>query len=192
MNLEKIKQAIVNDPENKQHIDMSWEPLYTADKQAKIVIVGQAPGRIAQETGVPWNDASGKNLRQWLGVSDKTFYDPKQFALIPMDFYFPGTGKSGDLPPRKDFAEKWHPVLFEQMQNVELVILVGQYAQKYYLGDSIKKNLTETIKSSEEYLPKYFPLVHPSPRNNIWQAKNRWFQEQTVPCLQKRVSKILE
>ena len=155
------------------------------------MIIGQAPGRLAQKSGVPWNDASGNNLRSWLGITDDVFYDLTQIALIPMDFYFPGAGKTGDLPPRPGFTDKWHPLILEQMPNIELIILVGQYAQKCYLGDRAYKTLTETVHRADEYLPEYFPLIHPSPRNNIWQAKNPWFSEQIVPLLQKTVSRIL-
>ena len=127
---DKIFEAIKNDPANKKYTQAGIDPLYVAPKEAKILIVGQAPGKRAQDTRLFWNDPSGDNLRAWMGVSREEFYQSKDFAILPMDFYFPGKGKSGDLPPRKDFAKKWHPLLLEQMPNIELTLLVGSYATK--------------------------------------------------------------
>ncbi|MGT2958697.1 uracil-DNA glycosylase [Streptococcus bovimastitidis] len=190
--MDKIFKAIMDDKENKQYTEQGIEPLYSAPKAAKIAIIGQAPGIIAQETKIFWNDRSGLKLREWLGVDNDTFYHSDQFAILPMDFYYPGKGKSGDLPPRKGFANKWHQPILETLSELEIMILVGQYAQNHYLGKSKKKNLTETVKHFEDYLPDYFPLVHPSPRNQIWQKKNPWFEEQVVPQLQKRVARLLK
>lgn len=190
--MDKIFKEIMDDEENKTYTDKGIEPLYAAPKTAKIVIVGQAPGIIAQETKIYWNDRSGIRLRKWLDVDNDTFYNSGLFGIIPMDFYYPGKGKSGDLPPRNGFADKWHQKILKTMPNVELIILVGQYAQKHYLGKESKKTLTETVRSFEEYLPNYFPLVHPSPRNQIWIKKNSWFQDQVIPTLQKRVAEILK
>ncbi|NLC41909.1 MAG: uracil-DNA glycosylase family protein, partial [Erysipelothrix sp.] len=139
-----------------------------------------------------FRDVSGDRLREWLGIDEETFYTPQNFAVLPMDFYFPGKGKTGDLPPRKDFASRWHPLLLNEMKQIQLIILVGSYAQKYYLKDNMKSNLTQTVKSFGEYLPKYFPLVHPSPLNRRWEAKNPWFNEEVLPVLKHRVHKILE
>ncbi|MEI8223802.1 MAG: uracil-DNA glycosylase family protein [bacterium] len=191
MNLKQIKGEIINDKENKPFHKKGWEPIYTAHKSAKILIIGQAPGRLAQESNVPWNDLSGDNLRAWLGMIKEIFYDEKKVALVPMDFYFPGSKERGDVPPRKGFAEKWHPLILENMPNIELTILIGQYSQELYLGTKRKKSLTETVKSFEEYLPNYLPLVHPSPRNNIWLKKNPWFKEEIIPKLQKIVRRIV-
>jgi uracil-DNA glycosylase len=191
MKLSAIKSAIAHDIANVAFAKKGWEPIYTSNPLARILIIGQAPGRIAQETGIPWNDASGDNLRAWLGISRDVFYDEKKIALVPMDFYFPGSKERGDVAPRKGFAEKWHPLILEQMPRVELTILIGQYSQEYYLGDRRKGTLTETVHSFKQYLPKYFPLVHPSPRNNIWQKKNPWFKEEVIPGLQKLVQIIL-
>lgn len=190
--MDNIFKEIMDDEENKTYTDKGIEPLYAAPKTAKIVIVGQAPGIIAQETKIYWNDRSGIRLREWLDVDNDTFYNSGLFGIIPMDFYYPGKGKSGDLPPRNGFADKWHQKILKTMPNVELIILVGQYAQKHYLGKESKKTLTETVRSFEEYLPNYFPLVHPSPRNQIWMKKNSWFQDQVIPTLQKRVAEILK
>lgn len=159
-------------------------PIVQASTTSKIVIIGQAPGQKAQNSGIPWDDASGNNLREWLGVSKETFYDEKIFALIPMGFCFPGTGKSGDLPPRPECATLWHQQLLESMKEVKLTLLIGQYAQNYYLKNNSKRTLTDTVKNYYEYLPDFLPLPHPSPRNNIWQKKNSWFKESVIPTLQ--------
>ncbi|MDO5750106.1 MAG: uracil-DNA glycosylase family protein [Rothia sp. (in: high G+C Gram-positive bacteria)] len=179
------------DPANVQFTAQGWEPIYTASPTATLVIIGQAPGIKAQESQVAWNDASGKNLRSWLGIEESVFYDPAQVALLPMDFYFPGKGKSGDKPPRKDFAPTWHPRILEQMPNVQLTLLIGQYAQKHYLGKSAQKNLTETVRAFADYGPEFMPLVHPSPLNFRWQKANPWFEEQVIPALRERVAQVL-
>jgi len=191
MSFEEINQAIIDDEMNREMIAKGYEPLYTAGPKAKIVIVGQAPGSRAQASMKPWNDASGILLRKWLGVSEEQFYNPELIALIPMDFYYPGKGVHGDLPPRRDFAEKWHPKLLEMMPDVRLIVLIGAYAQKYYLGKDAKTNLTETVRAYEEYLPNYFPLVHPSPLNFRWRAKNPWFDTDVLPVLGKKIANIL-
>lgn len=187
-----IKRSIINDPMNVEMKSKGYQPLYSAGAKAQLVIIGQAPGIRAQESMKPWDDASGATLRSWFGISDEQFYDPNQVALIPMDFYYPGKGASGDLPPRKGFAEKWHGQLLDLMPNVQLIILIGAYAQKYYLGESIKKNLTETVRSHRDYAPTYFPLVHPSPLNFRWQAKNPWFEKEVVPKLRENVARVLQ
>lgn len=187
-----IRNDIIGDPMNVDMKKREYEPVYTAGAKAKIVVIGQAPGRKAQESGIPWHDASGEMLRSWMGVSDEQFYDPDTVALMPMDFYYPGKGAHGDLPPRKEFASKWHAKLLENMPQVELIILVGAYSQKYYLGKNAGRNLTETVFHYTDYLPTYFPLVHPSPLNFRWQAKNPWFRADVVPALRETVAKILK
>lgn len=189
--LEDIKKAIMVDPQNQVYTERGIEPLFAAPKSARINIVGQAPGIKAQETRLYWNDKSGDRLREWMGVDYDTFYHSGYFAVIPMDFYFPGHGKSGDLPPRKGFAEKWHQQILELLPDLELTILIGQYAQKYYLHQKGTVKLTDTVKHYQDYLPEYFPLVHPSPRNQIWLAKNPWFAEQVIPDLQANVQQII-
>ena len=189
---QKIFEEICDDPENKEMKQKWYEPVYTAWAKAKIVIVGQAPGRKAQETKKPWNDVSWETLRKWLWVTEEQFYDSDLISLIPMDFYYPGKGNHWDLPPRKWFAEKWHPILLENMPEVKLFILIWAYSQKYYLAKNIKSNLTETVHSYEEYLPKYFPIVHPSPLNFRWRSKNPWFENEVIPELQKLVRKIID
>lgn len=168
-----------------------YDPVYTAGPKARIVIVGQAPGSKAQASRTPWHDMSGILLRKWLDVTDEQFYDPELIALVPMDFYYPGKGAHGDLPPRKDFAKKWHPRLLALMPEVKLIVLVGAYSQAYYLGKNARRNLTETVLAFDEYGPHYFPLVHPSPLNTNWRAKNPWFETAVVPVLKDRVHDIL-
>ncbi len=167
-------------------------PVVTASPRSKIVIVGQAPGLVVHQTGIPWDDKSGDNIRSWLQVDKETFYNTEKIALIPMGFCYPGKNKSGDLPPRKECAPLWHNHLFNKIENAELIILVGKYAQDYYLKKEAKTNLTETVKNYKEYLPRYFVLPHPSPRNNIWQAKNQWFKQEVIPELQVLIKKILK
>lgn len=153
-------------------------PVLQASSSAKILIVGQAPGIKVHETGIPWNDASGERLREWLGLSVEIFYDEKKIAIVPMGFCYPGTGPHGDLPPRKECYPLWHKKLLSQMPEIKLSLLIGQYAQQAYLGKRRKKSLTDTVRAWREYLPEYLPLPHPSPRNNIWLAKNPWFEDE--------------
>lgn len=173
----------------KDFLPNAPKPIIQASTSSKIIIIGQAPGQKVQKTGIPWDDASGENLRSWLGVDKSVFYNDKIFALVPMGFCYPGTGTSGDLPPRKECAELWHKQVMNQLKSVQLTLLIGQYSQNYYLGATAKKNLTETVKSYKEYLPTYLPLPHPSPRNNIWQKKNSWFSDELLPLLQEKVAK---
>ncbi len=188
--LTQIKNAIMADLQNKSFTERGIEPLFSAPTSARINIVGQAPGVKAEQTHLYWNDKSGDRLRKWLGVDRETFYHSDLFAVIPMDFYYPGKGKSGDLPPRKGFAEKWHPQILSDLPNIELTILIGQYAQKYYLPENTL-NVTETVQNYAKFLPHFLPLVHPSPRNQLWLAKNPWFEQEVVPRLQQRVKEIL-
>lgn len=167
-------------------------PVVRASRTSKLLIIGQAPGRKVHESGIPWDDASGKNLRKWLGISEQLFYDESKVALIPMGFCYPGTGKSGDLPPRPECAPLWHERLLKQFDSLKLILLVGQYAQRYYLGNGIKKTLTETVKAYPNYLPKYLPLPHPSPRNQIWMKKNPWFELELLPKLKEHTSEALK
>jgi uracil-DNA glycosylase len=167
-------------------------PVLQAGVDAKIVIIGQAPGQKVQNSGIPWDDQSGNELRRWLGVTRAEFYDEKNFALVPMGFCYPGKGSSGDLPPRPECAPLWHVPLLKKMKMIKLIILIGQYAQKYYLGNKLKPTLTETVKNYKEYLPDFLPLVHPSPRNKIWQKKNPWFEVEVIPQLQKIVAHSLK
>ena len=186
-----IAEEIAADPANASYTKRGIDPLFFAGPQCRIMIVGQAPGRIAEETGIVWNDRSGDRLRDWMGIDRDTFYHSGKLAIVPMDFYFPGTGKSGDLAPRKDFADKWHPRLLELMPHLDMTILVGAYATRRYLDLKSSASLTDVVRDYKHYLPTYFPLVHPSPRNQIWMKKNPWFDEEVLPQLKARVGELL-
>ena len=174
------------------HLALGPRPVLTAHPKSKIVVIGQAPGTVVHKSGIPWDDKSGDNLRNWMQIDKSTFYNRKQIALIPMGFCYPGKGKTGDLPPRKECAPLWHNTLFEQMNKVQLVLLIGKYAQDYYLQISTKATLTEIVRNFEDYLPEYFVLPHPSPRNNIWQAKNEWFKKEVIPELRRSIKNVLQ
>ena len=189
--IEKIKEEIIADPMNESYTREGIEPLFKASVHARIAIVGQAPGRKAEETRLFWNDPSGDRLRQWLEMSREEFYSTDRIAQLPMDFYYPGKAKTGDVPPRKGFAEKWHPLLLAEMPNIEIILLIGNYAQKYYLDKNREKNLTETVRNFQKYLPKYFPLVHPSPLNIGWLKRNLWFEKEVIPVLSDMVSRLI-
>jgi len=167
------------------------KPILLAGASARVMIVGQAPGRRVHETGIPWNDPSGDRLRSWLGVGREAFYDTARFAIIPTAFCYPGTGKGGDLPPRPECAPLWHPPLREALPAVELILLVGQYAQAYYLGERRKANLTETVRAWREYGPAFLPMPHPSPRNQMWLKRNPWFEEEVIPELRRRLAALI-
>ncbi|MEV0074511.1 MULTISPECIES: uracil-DNA glycosylase family protein [unclassified Amycolatopsis] len=183
-----VVDELTSDPSNAWARDLGYRPVWAGSPASRIAIIGQAPGRRAQESGIPWDDASGVRLRSWLGVSDEEFYDPSLFAIVPMDFYFPGKGKTGDLPPRKEFAPRWHPQILSRMPHITLRVLIGAHAQRYYLKGRSKTNLTQTVRSYCDYLPAEFPLVHPSPLNYRWHGKNSWFTAEVVPELARRVS----
>ena len=176
----------------KEHLPLGPRPILSAHPKSKIIIIGQAPGSKVHNSGIPWKDASGNELRSWLGVTENQFYDERNFALIPMGFCYPGKGPSGDMPPRSECAPHWHNKILPKLNEAKLILLIGHYAQGYYLKDSISENLTFTVKAYKKYLPHYFPLPHPSPRNRIWQKKNPWFKKNVVPALFKQVSKLLE
>lgn len=182
-----IRQCRVCEP----FLEMGVNPVVRASETAELLIVGQAPGRVVHQTSIPWNDKSGENLRNWLDMDKDVFYDTSKIAIVPMGFCYPGTGKSGDLAPRPECAPLWHSSLLTRMPKLKLALLIGQYAQKYYLKEQAKPTLTETVKNFEAYLPNYFVLPHPSPRNNIWQAKNEWFAEEVIPVLRETVQEIL-
>ena len=167
-------------------------PVWQGHPAARLRIVGQAPGRKVHESGIPWDDKSGERLRRWLGVEKDAFYDARKVALIPMGFCYPGRGKSGDLPPRPQCAPLWHAALDKHLLKVRLTILVGQYAQAYYLGSRRKKTLGETVEAWRQYLPLGFlPIVHPSPRNQIWLKKNAWFERDLVPEIAEAVRDLM-
>jgi len=168
------------------------KPILQIHPQAKILIAGQAPGQRAHDANLPFDDPSGDRLRDWLGVSKETFYNPTKIALVPMGFCFPGAGKSGDLAPRKECAEKWRDPLLRQLTHVKLTVILGAYAQAYHLETNRKTTLTEQVKASKAWLEQgKIVLPHPSPRNNRWLAQNRWFEEEILPLLKARIVQIL-
>lgn len=191
MSIQDIINKIKQDERNIEYTKRNIPPILQVSKSAKILIIGQAPGKKVEESLIPFNDKSGETLISWMGIDKDIFYSNK-IAILPMDFYYPGKGKTGDLPPRKFIAKEYHKPILDELGNIELTILVGKYSMDYYLKGRKKKNLTETVRCFDEYLPKYFPIVHPSPLNFRWQAKNPWFLKDVVPVLKKNVCEILE
>lgn len=173
----------------EKSLPLGPNPVLRASASARLLIVGQAPGTRVHATGIPWNDPSGDRLRQWLQMDREQFYDESRIAIVPMGFCYPGRGKSGDLPPSPDCAPLWHEPLLAQMPELQLVLLVGSYAQAHYLGKS-RETLTQRVQRWADFGPRYFPLPHPSPRNIAWLQRNPWFDEQVIPALRQRVSTI--
>ncbi|MBT4098112.1 MAG: uracil-DNA glycosylase family protein [Gemmatimonadetes bacterium] len=174
----------------KDDLPLGPRPVVQLHPQAKILIAGQAPGSKVHASGIPFDDPSGKRLREWLGVPRETFYDPKQIAILPMGFCFPGTGTSGDLPPRPECEPAWREQLLAKLRHIDVTLVLGQYAQAYHFGDS-KQTLTDLVKDWRSHWPELVPLPHPSPRNNRWLRNNPWFEKELVPALQKRVATAL-
>jgi len=174
------------------HLPNPPKPILLAAASATLMIVGQAPGRKVHETGIPWNDPSGDRLREWLKLGREQFYDTRRIAIIPAGFCYPGTGVNGDLPPRPECAPLWHPRLRAMLSHIKLTLLVGNYAQAYYLGDRMKSSVAETVRAYQEYLPEFLPLPHPSPRNHGWLKSNPWFGRKVIPQLHLLVSRALE
>ncbi len=162
-------------------------PVLVAHRQARILVVGQAPGTKVHQSGIPFDDASGERLRHWMGVERTAFYDALMVSFLPMGFCYPGRGPSGDLPPRPECAVAWRTKLLAQLPHIQLTLLVGQYAQAWHLGARRKATLTETVRAWRDYGPALLPLPHPSPRNNIWLRRNPWFELEVVPALRDRV-----
>ena len=187
---DKIIKKLKEDSRNKSYTERGIPPIFQVSPKAQILIIGQAPGKKVEESLIPFNDKSGEKLVQWMGIDRDTFYSEK-IAILPMDFYYPGKGKTGDLPPRSFIAKEYHKDILDLMPDIKLTILIGSYSMKYYLGKGMKENLTETVRSYKEYLPKYFPIVHPSPLNFRWQKANPWFEGEVVPVLRDMVGKIL-
>lgn len=159
-------------------------PVLQADPRATVLVAGQAPGRRVHDSGVPFDDASGDRLREWMGVTREVFYSPEKIAILPMGFCYPGTGKSGDLPPRAECAAAWRTQLLNRLPNLKLTLVIGQYAHRWHLA-KLQKNLTETVRVWRDYGQRTIPLPHPSPRNNIWLKKNPWFAESLLPDLRE-------
>ncbi|MFN3751575.1 MAG: uracil-DNA glycosylase family protein [Thiobacillus sp.] len=167
------------------------KPILRASPTARLLIVGQAPGRRVHETGIPWNDPSGDQLRLWLGMTREVFYDESRIAIVPTGFCYPGTVHGSDLPPRPECAPLWHPVLRAAMPAIRLTLLIGAYAQAYYLGKRRGRTLTDTVAAWRDYAPDFLPLPHPSPRNRAWLKRNPWFEAEVLPSLRKRVGDAL-
>ena len=173
------------------HLSHAPRPVLRASAAARLLIVGQAPGRRVHETGIPWNDPSGDLLRQWLQLGREQFYDVSRIAIAPAGFCYPGTVRGGDLPPRRECAPLWHPRLIPLMPQLRLVLLVGRYAQAYYLGTG-KERVADTVQAYAEHVQQgYFPLPHPSPRNRLWLKRNAWFELEVLPALRARVGTLL-
>jgi uracil-DNA glycosylase len=173
------------------YLPLGPRPIVQVHPSARILIAGQAPGRKVHETGVPFNDASGERLRAWLGISREVFYDKRQVAILPMGFCFPGTGKSGDLPPRPECAAAWRAPLLAGLKNLQLTLVMGQYAQAYHLPNA-GVTLTDAVLAWRDHWPRVVPLPHPSPRNNPWLKRNPWFEVELLPVLRERVAQVLD
>jgi uracil-DNA glycosylase len=174
-----------------EHLPLGPRPILQLHPHARILVAGQAPGRKVHESGVPFADASGDRLREWLGLSAEVFYDPQHVAILPMGFCFPGTGKAGDLPPRPECAPAWREKLVRQLKGLRLTLVIGQYAQAYHLPGA-GASVTSTVQSWRLHWPGVVPLPHPSPRNNMWLRRNPWFEKELLPQLRLRVTQILE
>jgi uracil-DNA glycosylase len=174
----------------KDQLPLGVRPVVQIHPESRVLIAGQAPGAKVHASGVPFDDASGRRLREWLGVTPQEFYDPRKFAILPMGFCFPGTGKSGDLPPRPECAPAWRDQLLGRLVNLEMTLVLGQYAQRYQFGDA-KVTLTERVKCWRDTWPAAIPLPHPSPRNNLWLKRNPWFEVELLPQLRAQVAAIL-
>ena len=173
-----------------KHLPHGVRPVVQLDPNAKILIAGQAPGSKVHKTGIPFDDPSGERLRGWMGVDKELFYDATKIAILPMGFCYPGTGKSGDLPPRKECAQQWRNKLLELMPNIKLTLVIGKYTIRWHLPNAGNESLTNTVKSWKTHWPSKLPLPHPSPRNNIWLKKNAWFETEIIPVLQKQIKSI--
>ena len=172
------------------HLPLGPRPVLQLDATARILVAGQAPGRKVHASGQPFTDASGDRLREWLGVTPAVFYDAAQVAILPMGFCYPGTGKSGDLPPRHECAETWRATLLQRLPALQLTLVIGQYALAYHLPEA-KGSLTDVVRAWRDHWPAVVPLPHPSPRNNLWLRRNPWFEEELLPRLRRRVATVL-
>ncbi len=175
----------------KNSLPRGIRPVFQVHSESRILIAGQAPGRKVHDSGIPFDDASGERLRDWMAISKDTFYDAMSIAVLPIGMCYPGAGKSGDLPPRKECAPAWRKLLLSQIKNLQLTLVIGQYAMAYHLPNT-KGSLTSIVKSWKTFMPDIIPLPHPSPRNNIWLKKNPWFQEELIPALRLRIKESLK
>ncbi len=188
-------QQFVKDVKNcvvcQESLPRGANPVFQFHPSARILIAGQAPGRKVHETGIPFNDPSGDRLRSWLGISGDIFYDAKKIAILPMGFCYPGTGHSGDFPPRPECAKKWRHPMLERLSNLTLTLVIGQYAMDWHLPKRKTENVSDTVRNWRTFWPNIMPLPHPSPRNNIWLKKHPWFEAEVIPALQQEISRIL-
>jgi len=173
------------------HLPHGVRPVLQFHPDARILIAGQAPGRKVHESGVPFDDASGDRLRSWMGVPREVFYDAARIAILPMGFCYPGTGSSGDLPPRPECTPAWRKPLLNALSRLQLTLVIGSYAQAWHLGEEAT-NVTKAAQDWRGYWPEIIPLPHPSPRNNIWLKRNPWFEEELLPQLRKRIARVLK
>ena len=186
-----LKKDIQNCTLCSESLPFGPRPVIQVAADSRILIVGQAPGRRVHESGIPFDDPSGDRLRDWMGVSKEVFYDASQIALVPMGFCYPGTGKSGDLAPRKECVAAWRAELLSALTKVELTLVLGQYAMRYHLPNT-KRTLTDTVFSWKAFYPDVIPLPHPSPRNNIWLKRHPWFESELLPALKLAVRSVLD
>ncbi|QEG43834.1 uracil-DNA glycosylase family protein [Roseimaritima ulvae] len=191
MDLPILLQQIRGCRECEAELPAGPRPVIQAAAGAKILIIGQAPGRRVHQSGIPWDDASGTRLRDWTGLDRETFYDPHSIAIMPMGFCYPGRGSSGDRPPRKECARLWHERLLEQLPAIELTLLIGSYAQSHYLPQQRGRTLTQNVAAWRDFTPAVFPLPHPSPRNNGWLKHHPWFVRDLLPALQQQIADLL-
>jgi uracil-DNA glycosylase len=189
MPLAHLLQQVRQCRQCESDLPLGANPVLQAGTGARLLIIGQAPGTRVHHSSMPWNDPSGERLRDWLLMDKSRFYDPEQVAIIPMGFCYPGKGSSGDLPPRSECAPLWHQRLLALLPNIELTLLIGQYAQQYYLS-GVPGSVTETVRSWQRWAPGYFPLPHPSPRNTLWLRRNPWFAEEVLPALRERIGSM--
>ncbi len=189
--LDTLLAAVRNCRACEQHLPLGARPVLRAHAAARILIVGQAPGLRVHTTGIPWDDASGQRLREWMGVNRDTFYDETRIAIIPMGYCYPGRGEDGDMAPRRECAELWLDRLLAKLPRIELTLLIGQYAQRHFLRNHRKRSLAETTRNWQDYSPQYIPLPHPSPRNQPWFKRHPWFAQQLLPVLQARIETLV-
>ena len=192
MTLTRILREVRSCQHCVAHLPLGPRPIVQLSSTARLLIVGQAPGSKVHRSGIPWNDVSGDRLREWLMLERSDFYDPSKVAILPMGFCYPGAGKNGgDNPPRPECAPLWHGRLLKHLPDAQLTLLLGQYAQKYYLAADRKHSMTETVRAYSEYAPRFFPLPHPSWRSLIWMQKNHWFEQAVIPSLRKAVRRVI-
>ncbi len=176
----------------KNYLPLGPRPVVQLSTHSKIIIIGQAPGKKVHLSGIPWDDASGIKLRSWMGINEDDFYNAEKISIMPMGFCYPGKGISGDLSPRPECAPKWHGKILNKINTEPLILLVGQYAQKYYLKKQFRSGITDTVKNYQQFLPSFFPLPHPSPRNQNWLKINPWFEEEVLPKLKMVIAEKLQ